>query len=61
MVDFEFYAQFLGRLYKEGKTKEASDKYSQALGMLEQLMLRLQIRNAACNKNGFPKIILFFC
>ena len=27
-------------LYKEGKTKEASDKYSQALGMLEQLMLR---------------------
>ncbi len=40
MWDFEFYAQCLGRLYKEGKTKEASDKYSQALGMLEQLMLR---------------------
>ncbi len=27
-------------LYKSGKTKEAAEKYFQALGMLEQLMLR---------------------
>ena len=27
-------------LYRKGKVKEAVDKYSMALGMLEQLMLR---------------------